>query len=46
MTSIQPVVDVVFFDDLPEAIMPDTIKLFLEVDEILKEFFLIFVGAG
>ena len=32
--------DVVLFQDSPEAIMPDMIERVLEVDEIVKEFLL------
>ena len=35
----QPVVDVVFFSDSPEVIMPDTVERFLEV---VKELVLMF----
>ena len=33
----QPFVDVVLFYDPPEAIMPDTMECFVEVDKIMKE---------
>ena len=36
------VVDVVFFWDSPEAFVSDTIERFLEVDDIMKEFLLMF----
>ena len=35
-------VNVAFFWDSAEAIMPDTIKRFLEVNEFMKVFFLMF----